>query len=1021
MRSNYEQICQDNIRRRGEEFDDIGRLIAERLYPDRSHFIYELLQNAEDALARRLRKSPDSRSHCNVRFDLFHNRLEFRHFGLPFSKQDVEGISDVMKGTKREDPDQIGKFGIGFKSVYAFTSSPEIHSRDEHFVIRRYIRPEAKEASPDLAIAASETVFIFPFDHDELSADQAYDLIAKRLRTLAPEVLLFVRRIEGIEWKIAPDAETGQYLRNTSQAASCEIAHRVRLIGQTNGHDEEQHWLVFGRRVSIPENRERVPVEIAFRLENRTNDAAERITTVDASPLIVYFPTEKDTNLGFLIHGPYRTTPARDNVLQDDASNAKLIEETAKLIVEALRQLKAMALLSVSVLETLPIKAGGFPEGSIFHPIFARVKDALMCEELLPADADGTFVAARSAKLARGAELMNLLNRRELRALFASDDQVQWLSPSITQDRTPDLRKYLIEDLKIEEIAPDGFARNITKSFLEDRTDEWMSAFYRYLAEHARLWRKPTSYGTGGLLRSQPILRLQDGSHVQPHRGGVRPNAYLAVETTSATSLPIVKPKLSQDERARKFLQELGIPDHDLVAEVIERVLPKYAGNSNIAFEENERDLKTIARAYATDSSKNKNRLRDRLIETPFVPAKSQNTEAPVYRKPDQVYFSTDDVGTYFDGNVSFAWVNKDHPQSDLFADLGVVATVRVRRGRSRGHVPIEGGWGYHRRGLNGFDPCIQVDGLPFALSNPTIKKSMFIWNKIAVLHFDCIRGVVETATRQTYENGKKEEERSAFGALLIDTAWLPDADGEMHAPGNLALDDLPKSFQRDDRLADQLGMKKDVVAELCEEAGVSPKAMDLARQIEYASPEVRRHIETRLQGQQGERPEFPQRKSSDLGRREQRLLRQHADAPRKQSEKRERSVRTSRGTIEPSTQLREEYTNDAGQMVCQVCKDEMPFRKRDGRYYFEAVEALGGDYFSKEHVAQYLALCPLCSAMYQEFVKSDEKAMAEVAGVLRNSEELEVPLKLGQIDTSVRFVETHRHDIQTILKYRDP
>ena len=92
MPCDYRKICQDNIRRRGEEFDDIGQLIAEQLYSDRSHFVYELLQNAEDALERRFRQNPNDRSPCKVQFRLFQDRLEFRHFGALFNEEDVRGI-----------------------------------------------------------------------------------------------------------------------------------------------------------------------------------------------------------------------------------------------------------------------------------------------------------------------------------------------------------------------------------------------------------------------------------------------------------------------------------------------------------------------------------------------------------------------------------------------------------------------------------------------------------------------------------------------------------------------------------------------------------------------------------------------------------------------------------------------------------------------------------------------------------------------------------------------------------------
>ena len=92
-----------------------------QLYSDRTHFIFELIQNAEDAGATELT------------FELFDDRLELRHDGRPFSPADVRGICGVTAGTKTEDLTQIGKFGIGFKSVYAYTNSPSVFSGEEHF------------------------------------------------------------------------------------------------------------------------------------------------------------------------------------------------------------------------------------------------------------------------------------------------------------------------------------------------------------------------------------------------------------------------------------------------------------------------------------------------------------------------------------------------------------------------------------------------------------------------------------------------------------------------------------------------------------------------------------------------------------------------------------------------------------------------------------------------------------------------------------------------------------------------
>ncbi|MCP4646926.1 MAG: hypothetical protein GY852_04215 [bacterium] len=98
----------------------------------------------------------------------------------------------------------------------------------------------------------------------------------------------------------------------------------------------------------------------------------------------------------------------------------------------------------------------------------------------------------------------------------------------------------------------------------------------------------------------------------------------------------------------------------------------------------------------------------------------------------------------------------------------------------------------------------------------------------------------------------------------------------------------------------------------------------------------------------------------------------------------------------------------------------EMPFKKRNGEHYFEAVEAFSQDHFPMEHEAQFLALCPLCAAMYKELVKKDEATMVGLKDVIVNTDECEIPLRLGELDTSIRFVETHFQDIRTILEEQE-
>ena len=184
MSADYEKIRAENIGRYG--WDTAVLDLLGQLYSERTHFIFELIQNAEDAHATELA------------FELFDDRLEVRHDGRPFTADDVRRICGVGKSGKSEDLTKIGKFGIGFKSVYAYTKTPSVHSSGEHFRIEKYVRPFQLDPVDE---PAAGTLFVFPFDHDDISAATAVAEIAAALGNLELGTLLFLRSIERVDRK----------------------------------------------------------------------------------------------------------------------------------------------------------------------------------------------------------------------------------------------------------------------------------------------------------------------------------------------------------------------------------------------------------------------------------------------------------------------------------------------------------------------------------------------------------------------------------------------------------------------------------------------------------------------------------------------------------------------------------------------------------------------------------------------------------------------------------------------------
>jgi hypothetical protein len=570
---------------------------------------------------------------------------------------------------------------------------------------------------------------------------------------------LFLRSLKKIEWSI-DGAGTGLFRRDEERIGE---PWRIRIIGQNGSHESYEEWLVFRRRLpadwyadraSISEERA-LRVEIAFLVEQSDLYSRATIRRVSTSPLVVFFPTEKPTCLGFLIQGPYRTTPTRENVPAEDEWNQKLVAETASLLAQSLIQIREMGMLTVGALETLPLQAGEFPKDSMFRPLFDRVWTLLQSEPLIPAH-DGSFASAGEAKLARGAGLRELITDGQLSELHGAPSK--WLSDDITPDRTPTVHRYLASILKIDEIDPESLARKIEDEWLERQSDDWMIGFYKFLHGQRALWR--ASPYSPGLLRRKAMIRLEDGSHVAPFRDDGVANAYIS--PPEATDLPTVKAALVADDEACAFLRDLGLKEPDPVAEIIERVVPRYVSSGTSVLEQEHRnDLQKILAALCQASQDRRDLLIEALKGCPFLWARNCATCSTEFKRPGEIYLVNPDVHIYFEGNADAWLINEptlDEKASGLLTTLGIKSEPRYAcEPNSAGYVKLEKEWGSHARGLNGFDHRCDIDGLRHALANINVERAQYIWNKLLPPHLRHLHGTLQWSSRQNYDPVRSE------------------------------------------------------------------------------------------------------------------------------------------------------------------------------------------------------------------------------------------------------------------------
>ena len=287
-----------------DAFDDVGQHepLVTRLknilkdYKDGLTIIKELLQNADDAGATEVTICYDARKHSVNRKSLIykgmadcHGPALLVHNNATFTDDDFENITKLAGATKMNKPLKIGKFGVGFCSVYHITDIPSFISGGWLYIFDptlSYLKDEIQDrARPGKKLPFTEkivrmskqlvaydglfgfeqrnkyhgTLFRFPLRTaiSELSSviydeSHVYDLLSD-LQDAGSKLLLFLNNLERITFSHIKDEEAMSTLfiiekgRITESCLKYSLSANAKLLqihkSNTNCDDPEL-WLV---------------------------------------------------------------------------------------------------------------------------------------------------------------------------------------------------------------------------------------------------------------------------------------------------------------------------------------------------------------------------------------------------------------------------------------------------------------------------------------------------------------------------------------------------------------------------------------------------------------------------------------------------------------------------------------------------------------------------------------------------------------------------------------------------------
>lgn len=1033
------QLLLDAIEANGE---DINLGIFEDFYPDEAHFIFELLQNAEDAGA------------TEAAFELTAQECSFEHNGTRhFNEQDIRGITGIFNSSKRDDQDKIGKFGVGFKSVFVYTDSPVVYSGQHSFRIERLILPKEVAPKPGLG---NRTRFEFPFNNPKKNASEAFLEVKFGLEQLSENALLFLRNLGYIKRKI--ESQEGALLREEHGQ------NHVEVLKQIDGKEVlSSHWLRFSAPVQLDkaflspvEGLERQQVAIAFELAFAGNNGsfdkrkpiAEQLKVVPSvrGKVSVFFPADKETSgLRFHLHGPFLPELSRASI-KNSPENLPLFEQLATLSASSLHTVKKLGLLTADFLAVLPNADDELPER--YQVIRRAIIDEMKSAPLVPTHS-GSHAPAKRLLQAK-ASLKALLTKDDLTFVTEREDQPEWaIGASLRnsqQDRllsSLDLQVWDAGDLQRffenraregENYWDDAVISPPVLEWLQSKSNEWLQSLYALLLKHCE------DEEDFGQLDKAYIVKLASGELSTASESFFKAEASSEAHRLKSVDEEIFSAgtKKQQQQDARKFLAELGVGvpnEADVMAQLIadfyspESTPPNDVDyrlhlESMISFLERnpaEKGLFEKAHVFKVTS-----------LKTTWAGAESVYLDQPYVNSGLKVAYSLP---------CHRARV-KRWPLDEWYQHCGIAIKKIVDFAHllgcqrefdqltTRASCDKNPNWPYLRQAPGG--RAGNVINRDFALTEialellrtRNVENARLVWG--ALCRSETIQPTIMRACFRYTEKGGPHYSESQLAGVLKELAWVPQADGTFVKPSEASGLRLPEGFTYDSghKWLRAIGFGSADERRAAETETRTAKRTELGFNseeelqralifINRVPPEEQARILAEASTPEFEPIELPERPVANAALRGTRAAEEAKNTPTKETEIRERSVPIGASdAITPAKLfLQAQYTNSSGKMICQVCKDELPFRLPSGSHYFEAIELIRDS--KKRHRATYLALCPNHAAAYQ-YANGQRNAMAELVD---SASSTEIEISLGGVETTIYFTETHLADAKACIQ----
>lgn len=1024
-------------------------------YSDNNHFVYELIQNAED-----------TKANCVV-FEYHDDKIVFYHDGKPFNEADVIGVSSMLETTKADDAQTIGKFGMGFKSVFKYTCEPEIYSDDEAFRIKNYLLPQEIDTDWQyqeqmhsgicyklntgeefIPFAKSEhlTRVVLPFQKREKTGEihriDGSDIVLK-LRELEPEILLFLSTIKCLFWIDTTKNKYEKFVLVEQEDENLKVCQLKGNVANSSKRYSDLYYYKYKKWVAHSKmgNAE---VSLAF----LTNTQQKSIQKMENTDVWVYFPTKDKTTLPCLLHGSFETAVSREKLMHPSEFNNVLLSAAVELFAEAILDFKHRELITQNFIRQILMTA--FNDNTL--PGLKNAITRLFMENSLLPNRSGTLSKCEEICVAVPFDIADLSQNSYLKNTFSKDKEYVLLNDEKSAGFS-EYYSWLKIDLHVSVFSMETWSKKVVEVFKEENLlanfDE-MRDLYEFLDEYKlseytkEFTRKKSLYEedvqifvkkSWPILRTARILINAEKRFIAAFNENGEAQVYLSStsEYHKIAKTAIVLSFITDDYKA--LLEDsFGAKEFDNFEYVKGKVLAKYSHRpkevvvTDIFEKEYIDDILQICRLM--DNVSYMPEVQELISDRCIILAKNSDGITKLVNSND-VYCEKSIEGA--DLRVYYAELGKDIAflEEEFYHERGISIDKIIKLGI---HVTpvVEGPRnGNGIKAVGDFRPYLEINFLQKNIgyiqdhtSSDLAKKKSSCILKIALANATKLAGKVIVGTDESFET--REGICKALEQLRGDD-WLYTDDMLQY------IEDISKN-QLDKAIYQEIGLSQ--YGDECRLLGFSIDETERTFDgIDSLDKDAKQQLLTKLAKELGveisvsksdgdskifnpddfDMNEFPVRYVINRERLERYVENQfYAADPVRYKEVVVRQRQNGNRQINRSY-VKGMYTNQFGKIICQSCRRVMTDKEID------AVEIAN---FGVEMEQLHLCLCPNCYQKYEAIKKtrSDEYK----ASIKRAMEHTIISLRepyykvSASVDMSLYFTQTHLAEVQNILQLLD-